>query len=118
MTPLEKLIDQSREMLTWPDDWDGEGARAVDKNTWEYAISFLRVFCTFESFPLPNIAACSDETIDLYWKYPMFTLLINIDVDRSLSFYGESGVSKIKGSMSYDEHAWLSMWVLAHHIPE
>lgn len=118
---LMSAAEKSRELLLLRDDWDGEGGRGYDKETWQRAIIFL--FLEYINaynylrlvIPVPKIQAGPDGSIDLYWKTPSTELLVNFpaEIDESVSYYGDNSYGqKVKGSLNlHVSNLWLMMWL-------
>lgn len=110
-----RAIEESRWILDLRDDWDGEGASAYSRDTWQRATDFLkrcaaRGWARFGlEIPAPEIGPGPDGSIDLHWNDPRerFVLLINIrrdgDPDGPAGFYGrnDSG-TELKGKLNPD----------------
>jgi hypothetical protein len=102
---IEQTIEASRSLLTLPEDWDDEGAKKIEKPTWDAAVKALRLAAqsalnfSKKPLPAPAIGPCADGTIDLYWDNAAFKLLINVraGLDAVSDFYGEKGGFKIQG---------------------
>jgi len=106
---IERAIKDSEWMFELAPDWDDEGAKPVDRATWEMAIAFLRRQA--ESYwrqhmlciPVPRITPVSDGSLDLYWKSDRFELLVNISRSNEhfvAAFYGDDyGRSSVKGEL-------------------
>lgn len=113
MNEIENIIVQSTEMLEWPDDWDGDGAKAISKEAHARAVAWVRAtLCGGD--PLPHIGPGPDGSIDLWWKdNGRFALLVNIEAEGLASFYGDKpDGQKIKGDLSLDADAlWLTEWM-------
>lgn len=86
-----------------------EGAIAVSQATLERAKALLGRLVSLatslgnSSFPLPDVNACPDGSIDLHWKRSGFELLMNVPPrkDALVTFYGDDyGDNVIKGSVS------------------
>lgn len=111
--PMEKEIQQSREMLELQEDWDDNGAAPITADTWNRAINFLRQLAEdYESAmrsaaPVPTISPCPDGSIDLLWKTERFQLLVNVqprDANES-DFYGQTALGlKVKGTFRPESH--------------
>jgi len=67
-----------------PDNWDGEGAKAYEKATWERAAEFIKLLAYHvwkknqKIITIPRFLPGPDGSIDIHWKVPTFDLLINI----------------------------------------
>jgi hypothetical protein len=95
---LEQAIDASTELLSLPESWDEEGALQISESTWKTAIDFLRrTHASVQSrlgkdLLIPTIGPCTDGSIDLFWKAPKFSLLVNIKPvgTGESDYYGET----------------------------
>lgn len=91
-------ILKSKYMLEFEDNWDDEGSKAYDIETWNRAISFLACNAQFflsrygEIIDTPIIAHSLNGSIDIYWKNKDFYLLINIpqNIEESATYYGKN----------------------------
>jgi len=104
---IRDAIVSSREMLTFPDDWDEDGAKPIDKEAWNRAVKFLmeHAASAWKSearvLDAPDITPCPDGSVDLHWDYPRYEVLINFPVDlaQRAGFYGDDrGTLRIKGT--------------------
>jgi len=107
---IEKAIDGSKSLLALGEDWDEQGAVAIERPTWSTAMACLRRTASAidrrcgKVLPAPTIGPCADGSIDLYWKTSAFTLLINIQpLNAESDFYGENSIGlKLKGTFKPD----------------
>lgn len=105
---VEQAIENSRYLLGLGDDWNGDGARAIQRSTWLVATNLVRRTAltlgarTGIQLPPPEIGPCADGSIDLFWDTAAFTLLINIQPNSAESdFYGDNRVGlKLKGTFN------------------
>ena len=122
-------IASSRKMLELPDDWDGEGSPGYAPETWARAVglllgSALRLYeDTGLVAPPPKIRKGPQGSIDLHWRLPGRTLLLNVpmEVDTPAEFFGHDGTRDQDGRFAHpvqgsfavdDEQPWLLMWVM------
>lgn len=104
---LESEIERSRWILNLPENWDGEGAAAYTKWTWQRAIVFLKQQAEHvrecgSELDIPKILPGPEGSIDLHWDKQDYELLINIpsDPQRRATFYGDDRISlQIKGTL-------------------
>jgi hypothetical protein len=80
---LEDEINKSKYILRLKNNWDDEGAKKYDRQTWEKAIKFLRdlyskVIERKDPNLIPKIYHGPDQSIDLFWDYEEMNLLINV----------------------------------------
>lgn len=104
---LQREIDRSRHsLLNLAQDWDGEGARPIQSQTFDRAATQLHLLNTSvrqtwgERMPVPMIGPCSDGSLDIFWKTARGTLLINFSADpsESAAYSGaDSSGQRIKG---------------------
>jgi hypothetical protein len=95
---LVKAVEDSKYMLEFEDNWDAEGAKAYQLETWERVIEqlFNLYQKTYELFqvvlPAPNIYAGVDGSIDVLWEERTYKVLSNFpeNVAELASFYGET----------------------------
>ncbi len=107
LSGIRDAIVRSREMLEFPNDWDEDGAKPIDKEAWRRAATFLLRHAEsawrFNASLLdaPDITPCPDGSVDLHWEYPSYGMLINFPVDpaKRAGFYGDDrGTLFIKGT--------------------
>jgi hypothetical protein len=65
----EKVLTELKEVRTEAsrEGWDGYGARPLDPNSFDFAISFLNALPT--SAPLPEVSADTDGEVALDWIF-------------------------------------------------
>jgi hypothetical protein len=90
-------IESSRCLLELGPDWDDAGAQPISKDTWRRATDFLRNTVlkagNVGHIAPPDISACNDGSIDLFWNDAEFKLAVNIkpsDAAAASDFYGET----------------------------
>jgi hypothetical protein len=91
-------VRSSRAILSLTDNWDSEGASGYLEATWTRATNYLlEVAKTARDvfgrrFPVPLVSPAQEGSIDLFWKLPQRTLLINVPAasDERITFYGSS----------------------------
>lgn len=119
MNEIEALIARSAHILEWLDDWDGDGAKAINKQAWERAIRWVRAnLCGGD--PLPDIGPGPDGSIDLWWKdNGRFAFLMNIEAEGLASFYGDKPDGQtVKGDLSLEADAlWITEWMVRGAAP-
>lgn len=119
---IEASIEESRAMLDWGDDWDGEGSPGYALATWLRAKSFIEQNAILlwqrigYSIPAPQVQPGSYGSIDIHWKTKNHELLVNVPVDEQepASFYGDDFARhSIKGSLNLSaKNDWLLMWLM------
>jgi hypothetical protein len=113
---LVDAIVRSRGMLDWPDNWDGEGSKRYLLATWDRAIHFLYDNSEVIAAP-PIISPAAEGSIDLHWKLPHATLLINIpeDTSEAATFYGDNDMDQlVKGNLNTSgDNQWLMLWLMS-----
>ncbi len=88
-------IEKSKYILDLKDDYDDEGAESYSYEIWEKATKFLidnakEIFFQKQKvIDTPRILHGPNGSIDILWKNSEYRLLINIDSDSTLSFYGD-----------------------------
>ena len=99
---IESVIEKSKRLLMDV----SEDYKPIEQETWNRAILFLRSLAVRSQkdrtvvLPVPHIGPGGDGSIDLYWNVDNGTLLINFPSDSNLcTFYGDRGVTKLKGTM-------------------
>jgi hypothetical protein len=93
---LVDVIAASQSMLALAENWDEDGAKAIDLKTFSRAITFLKQSAKTAriaryGFPIPDITPCPNGSVDLHWDYPAYELLINFPVYSAAwaTFYGD-----------------------------
>ncbi len=117
-------INSSRYILELGEDWDGEGAKPYNADTWERTTQFVRQYATHAwkkvgvSIPAPRILPGPNGSIDIHWKSQTHELLVNIpeNSEELASFYGDDfGLVKIKGSFKPSTlNAGIICWLSEH----
>jgi hypothetical protein len=122
LTAIEESIEFSRAMLELEADWDGEGASAIAKSTWERAVGFLRetalnlwTNCGVR-IGAPLLVPVPDGSIDIHWKLANRELLINVPADASkwATYYGDNrhGGNTVEGQLDTNApNHWLLVWL-------
>lgn len=118
-------VENSRSMLDWPDNWDGEGSPAYSETTWYRAGIFLlgtaiRLWHDYVvQIATPAVYNGPQGSIDVYWELADRKLLINVpqNPEEPISFYGHvsNSSNEMKGSLrDSDSKLWLMlmMWLM------
>ena len=118
---LDVAIEESRELLERPDDWDGEGSPGYDEETWQRATGFLlanavRLWNDYGVIiDAPEISPGPAGSIDLHWRSGRRELLINVPANPGMpaGFYGDDRTGNaVKGQLDVtEENQWLLMWL-------
>lgn len=116
---LQEEIARSREILTWGEDWDGEGSIGYEEETWKRATDFLSFHAQELArsgvvLPTPRILPGPNGSIDLHWEIGEHELLLNVPQRGQLAgFYGEvTGSNSLKGKLDLDSSAvGLFLWL-------
>ena len=118
---IEKVIESSKYILDLPENWDEEGSPAYTKETWERATQFIRkTSLLFKKksgtwVKPPKITPGPDGSIDVRWKNPVRSLLVNFPADSAAhpDFYGSDKKSDIiKGTLNLSsQNHWLLQWL-------
>lgn len=120
---IEEVIARSRdEILSLPEDFDGEGGEGYAAETIDRAADLLRWLAKEAStqaraISVPHIDHGQNGSIDLYWKLDSCELLINVPADASSpTFYGDDyGTSVTKGRLdSHKNRRVLLTWLIEH----
>jgi len=127
---IKNLIDaiqQSRVLLQFEDDWDGDGSSGYSESTWNRAQNFLlknalqlwrRHKTCFDS---PTIQPGPYGSIDLHWRTRKRELLINVssNLEEPISYYGddkdEGTENAIRGKNLDDasgDTEWIFLWLM------
>jgi len=119
---LAAEIEQSRSMLSLPDDWDEEGSPGYAEATWHRAVALLVQNATRlwrqdrVSVQAPRVRKGPEGSIDLDWRAPDRELLINVPADPAepATYYGDDGAGghRIKGALDTSaDNRWLLRWL-------
>jgi hypothetical protein len=119
---LEQPIEDSRKMLHYPDNWDGEGSPAYREETWRRAVSFLvrAAARLWEDYSVridaPRVLNGPNGSIDLHWTTQNRELLVNVPADphQLADYYGDdrTGGHRVQGDLDPTEpNTWLLMWL-------
>ena len=123
--PLEeadRIIQSSRAVLELKEDWDGEGASAITRETWQRAVTFLRrnVLALWERNGIqvesPSIVPLNDGSLDIHWKVARRELLVNVPPEpgKRATDFGDNrqGGNVVEGDLDIDAHNhWLLVWL-------
>jgi hypothetical protein len=100
-------VERSREMLTWEDDWDGEGSPGYADSTWRRAVELIYEGAVnlYDSARIriaaPSVLPGPHGSIDIQWQQGQRRLLINVpaEPEAPITFYGDDrGGNTIEGS--------------------
>ena len=119
---IEKTIENSKSILSLPENWDKEGSPSYSEEIWKKATQFIRR-TTFQFkqesekwIVPPKITPSHDGSIDIRWKIGERSLLINFPDDSNIppSFFGsDKGADTIKGTLNLSsQNHWLLKWLL------
>jgi hypothetical protein len=109
---LASAIEKSKYILTYEDNWDGEGSVGYKRATWLRAISFLSEYFKniYETLGRtiipPKIYHGEGGNIDLLWETTKYRLLIEIpeNPEQVATFYGDDyHKEKIEGEFEPSE---------------
>ena len=111
LTEIKKTIEQSKSILKLKNDWDGEGATKISKNTWVKAIKIIVNYAkNLETkntkIPTPQIYPVLNGSINISWKTKHYRLLINIPTGKKeiATYYQDNFKEKrTKGTFSITE---------------
>jgi hypothetical protein len=105
LAALDAEIAESKRLLSFGDNWDGEGSCGYSLDTWRRATSFLinQAFGFVrrgETFPIPRILPGPHGSIDLHWKSTGLELLVNVPPSGPAAFFGDEPTGgHIRGSL-------------------
>ncbi len=123
LRPVLDAIEESRRLLEWQDNWDGERSPGYARATWDRATTFVRsnALSLWQDFGrwmhAPEIMPGSRGRIDIEWSLDDRELLVTIPVDAAeqAEFYGydRDRAIVIKGRLDTDSplSAWLLTWI-------
>ncbi len=96
---LNDAIEESRQrILTLKEDWDGDGGKPYQEETWKRATTFIRKLSeklwldVGLKLPVPKICPGPGGSIDVHWKSQKYELLINVpeNADEPADVYGDN----------------------------
>lgn len=94
---LIKLLNDSKEILSYPDNWDDDGAKATNSNTFSNAQDFLlayysEIYNRFDKIlPLPYFDILKDGSLYILWDTSKAKFLIIFKKDQNIAFlYAEN----------------------------
>lgn len=99
---MDAAIERARAILSWPDDWDGEGSPAYQEATLAHTAAFL-AHGHGRGLPTPHVWAGPDGSIDVRWEFAGCYLLVNVEPDGAISFYGDGPGTETQGAYRHDE---------------
>jgi hypothetical protein len=122
---ISAAMEQSRTLLEWEEDWDGDAARRFEPFTWERAREFvldntIRLWRTAHAqVPVPQIEPTRRGGINIEWETALRNLLVNIPADGAepVTFYGTlkndpDHEHDIEGTVDVvGDNTWLLMWI-------
>ncbi|MFO8073060.1 MAG: hypothetical protein R6V85_14410 [Polyangia bacterium] len=118
---LTRELERARRISNLPEDWDGEGARPIDGDVLERALSFVRnharwFFAEYgEQLDTPSIEPGPDGSIDVHWENESYELLVSIPADPTSpsTYYGDNySDAVVKGSFDSTKinRGFLLLW--------
>jgi hypothetical protein len=119
---LEKLLNESKYILSLKDNWDQEGSKGYVLKTWRKMECFLNqryykyISSQLEAPPIPDIEPGPNGGIDLLWEYDAFELLLHIPAeDQGISFFGNNKMkAELKGVFQNEEDEnLLFSWIIS-----
>lgn len=124
LRPVLDSIEESKRLLDYPDNWDGEGSPGYSKATWERATSFVRDNAirlwddAGEAMEAPDFQAGAGGRIVVEWSAAGRELIITVPVTpgEQAEFYGYDldRTIKIGGKLDLDspQSNWLLLWTV------
>ena len=92
----ERLRDYSEQVVGLPDNWDGQGSKAITVEVWNYTTTLLRkilynLWYNGFNVSIPLVLPNTDGSFDIDWETKEFELLITIPSNREelIHIYGE-----------------------------
>lgn len=120
LSQIKDEIERSRYIMGLNDNWDENGAYAIDSGVWEMAVKFMLNYSKYiyEKFRViispARIDPGRDGSIDLLWRTDRYRMLVNIPKNDSVSYYGDDYTdnNSIKGTVDvYDTKDFLASWM-------
>ncbi len=93
------LIGQLISYLSLPDDWDGYGGVAPNRQTVDDAMSLLRLLPKHISVPKPTLG--NSGTVGFYWEKENFYAEICFEGDKAFWYYAEDARNEIGEDIVY-----------------
>lgn len=84
------LIAKIREKSIYPDNWDGNGAKKVNKETINDAENFIRTLLENNLIHSPIISLATDGEINFLWILDNFRFDLGFYGDKTFSYYGKT----------------------------
>ncbi len=108
----QKLMEYSEGVVGAPNNWDGQGSKAITIESWNLATMLLRnilfnLWTKGVDVPIPLVLANTDNSFDVYWDAHNFELLLNVPPKREelVHIYGEKQGApeyELEARMNYD----------------
>ncbi len=119
---IAEAVKSSRRILDLPENWDEEGSPAYSDETWERATQFVLKNAIGQRrdsgvwVAPPKITPGPDGSIDVRWKTPTRSVLINFPhaEQEPVQFFGSDGdVETIKGNLDLTSpNQWILVWLM------
>lgn len=119
-----EAIEESRSMLHWPNNWDGEGSPSYDEATWNRVATFLKnaAIRLWEDegkvMEAPDIQPGAEGRIVIEWSIDDRDLVLAIPThaEEQAEFYGHDRdrTIAIKGKLDITspQSTWLLLWTV------
>lgn len=119
---IADAVESSRRILELPENWDEEGSPAYAYQTWERAAQFVVQTAIAQRkksgvwVDPPKITPGPDGSIDVRWKVPYRSALINFPAAETepIQFFGSDGeIESIRGTLDLSTpNQWILMWLM------
>ncbi len=84
------------------DDWDGYGARKVDRKSYEHSLRFLDMLP--DTIPAPEVAVEPDGMVAFEWhEEPRWVFSVSFETNGELVYAGLFGNSKTHGTENFGQ---------------
>lgn len=119
---LNDIIEQSKYMLSYKDNWDGENSIGYEIDTWKKAITFFKNF--FFAFLKSknmignlNIYHSDAGSIDLLYENIDMSILINIPKEgETISFFGKNNLNNKEAEGHLNIFQWKPLLNTFHNL--
>lgn len=119
MKPIFKEIRKSFDLFSKQENWDDDGALAINEKAYSRSIEFLMRLINKigNNIQKPMISLCNDGSIDICWREEkIIRLLVNVG-ENKFCWYGDNydtDITEGKQIECYNED--LEKWIEKHYL--